>query len=109
VNKIKSESVSLSSSLPSILQASEVVVDEGAVEEEGKEGKKSKKDNKQKKDNKSKLPQESFKGKGNTGGKSAIQLAREKFAAAKADKMTGSNSKPAFKAGKGRGTGVNAI
>jgi nucleolar protein 9 len=109
VNKIKSESASLPPSQPAILQPSEVAVDEGAVKEEGKEGKKSKKDNKQKKDNKSKLPQESFKGKGNTGGKSAIQLAREKFAAAKADKMTGSNSKPTFKTGRGRGTGANAI
>jgi nucleolar protein 9 len=109
VNKIKSESASLPPSQPAILQPSEVTVNEGAVKEEGKEGKKSKKDNKQKKDNKSKLPQESFKGKGNTGGKSAIQLAREKFAAAKADKMTGSNSKPTFKTGRGRGTGANAI
>jgi nucleolar protein 9 len=107
VNKIKSESASHSPSRPAILQASEVAFDEGAVKEEGKEGKKSK-DNKQKKDNKSKLPQESFKGKGNTGGKSAIQLAREKFAAAKVDKITGTNSKPAFKAGRGRGTGANA-
>jgi nucleolar protein 9 len=40
--------------------------------------------------------------------KSAIQLAREKFAATKAEKTASSYFKPYFKAGKGKGTGANA-
>lgn len=42
-------------------------------------------------------------------GKSAIQLAREKFAARKAEKMAGIGGKSSFKNVKGRGTGANAL
>jgi nucleolar protein 9 len=40
--------------------------------------------------------------------KSAIQLAREKFAAAKAEKTSSPHFNPSFKAGKGRGRGTGA-
>jgi nucleolar protein 9 len=105
VNLVKSQSVSTSSLAPAQQQIStpatadedEVVVKEG--------GKKSK-------DKKSKgKPGAGKDGKPATqeSGKSAIQLAREKFAAKKAEKMAGLGGKFSFKNVKGRGTGANAI
>ncbi len=76
------------------------IKDEDGEDEGSKEKKNAKKSKKEKRANGKPSPRES--------GKSAIQLAREKFAAAKADKLAGINTKPSFKNGKGRGTGANA-
>jgi nucleolar protein 9 len=102
---VKSHSVSISSLAPAQQQTSIPVAadDYEAVVKEG--GKKSK-------DKKSKgKPGASRDGKSTAqeSGKSAIQLAREKFAAKKAEKMAGLGGKPSFKNVKGRGTGANAI
>lgn len=89
------------SSLAANLQTSSVPVDENdEVEGESKKEKRGKerkdKGNKEKNAKPITGPQ-----------KSAIQLAREKFAAAKAEK-TSSHFKPSLKNVKGRGTGANA-
>jgi nucleolar protein 9 len=101
---VKSHSVSTSSLAPAQQQnptpiaadEDEIVVKEGA---------------KKSKDKKSKgKPGASRDGKSTAqeSGKSAIQLAREKFAARKAERMAGLG-KSSLKYVKGRGTGANAI
>jgi nucleolar protein 9 len=109
VNTIKAHASSLASVQPQQPSAPAV-----AETEDGDLGEK-KKDKKGKggKDKKARgKPEHNPKAKAKPEGKSAIQLAREKFAAAKAEKLAGgpSNSRPSFKnAGvKGRGTGANA-
>ncbi|KAE9369736.1 ARM repeat-containing protein [Stipitochalara longipes BDJ] len=112
VNTIKASASAQSASLTSVQQPTPA---EAEDEENGKE-KKSKKPKKNAKDGKGKSakgkPDQNPKAKANTDGKSAIQLAREKFAAAKAEKLAGitSTSRPSFKNAsvKGRGTGANA-
>jgi len=105
VNLVKSHSISTSSLAPAQKQTSIPVAadeDEAVVKERGKKSKDKKSKSKPgaSKDAKSAV-QES--------GKSAIQLAREKFAARKAEKMAGLGGKSSFKNVKGRGTGANAI
>jgi nucleolar protein 9 len=102
---VKSHSVSTSSLVPPQQQTSTPVAadeDEAVVKQGGKKSKDKKPKGKPGtgKDGKS-IAQES--------GKSAIQLAREKFAAKKAEKMAGLGGKSSFKNVKGRGTGANAL
>ena len=99
-----------SASSVSLLQPSVPLPAEGDEEVSAKKPK-----DKKSKAGKDKRPQnkpgQNPKAKENTEGKSAIQLAREKFAAAKAEKLAGGpTSRPAFRntGGKGRGTGANA-
>ena len=106
VNTIKAHA----SSLASVQQPS---VPAHVEPEDGELGEKKKDKGKAGKDKKGKgKPEHNPKGKATPEGKSAIQLAREKFAAAKAEKLAGgsSNSRPSFKnvGAKGRGTGANA-
>ena len=104
VNLVKSHSVSTSLAPPQQPNPLPVTADDDeAVVKEG--GKKSK-------DKKSKAKPGASKDAKSTAqesGKSAIQLAREKFAAKKAEKMAGLGGKSTFKNVKGRGTGANAI
>ena len=101
---MKSHSVSTSLAPPQQPNPLPVTADDDeAVVKEG--GKKSK-------DKKSKAKPGASKDAKSTAqesGKSAIQLAREKFAAKKAEKMAGLGGKSTFKNVKGRGTGANAI
>ncbi|KAN0102042.1 ARM repeat-containing protein [Hyaloscypha variabilis] len=106
VNTIKAHA----SSLASVQQPS---VPAHVEPEDAELGEKKKNKGKAGKDKKARGKAEhSSKAKPNSEGKSAIQLAREKFAAAKAEKLAGgsSNSRPSFKnvGAKGRGTGANA-
>jgi nucleolar protein 9 len=104
VNLVKSHSVSTFLVPPQQQNSAPVAADEDeAVVKQG--GKKSK-------DRKSKgKPGAGKDGKptAQESGKSAIQLAREKFAAKKAEKMAGTGGKSSFKNAKGRGTGANAV
>jgi nucleolar protein 9 len=107
VNTIKAHASSLASvqqpSVPAHVEPEDGELGEKKKDKKGKVGKDKKARGK---------ADHSSKAKPNSEGKSAIQLAREKFAAAKAEKLAGgpSNSRPSFKnAGvKGRGTGANA-
>ncbi len=103
---MKSHSVSISTSLAPPQQQNPTSITADEDQTAVKQGAKKSIDKKSKgkpgagKDGKP-TPQES--------GKSAIQLAREKFAAKKAEKMTGINGKSPFQNAKGKGTGANAL